>query len=93
MYGNIRYGEKHPSLEELLLKASKCKRNYPNNIIKLVERNIPIRHVAVNRRGEEMFSSNSFFGLMGLILLNTIGTALLILIVGGIICIIANLFS
>lgn len=50
------------------------------------------RHVLVNKRGNEIFSSDSFLGFTGGIILIGLGAFFVLAIIAVIICGIANLF-
>ena len=51
------------------------------------------RHTLVDKRGNEVFSSDSFLGFIGGYVLISIGSCIVIAIIGSIICGISSLFE
>lgn len=51
------------------------------------------RYTMVDKRGNELFSSNSFLGFVGSAIVVQIGSAIVIAIIGAVICGIASLFG
>ena len=51
------------------------------------------RHVLVDKRGNEIFSSDSFLGYIGGLIVITIGSCIVIAIIAAIICGIGSLFK
>ena len=51
------------------------------------------RHVLVDKRGNEIFSSDSFLGYIGGLIAIAIGSCIFIVIIAAVICGIGNLFK
>ena len=51
------------------------------------------RYREVNKSGKELYSSNGFLGFVGSTILVQLGAALVLMIIAGVVCGIASLFS
>lgn len=51
------------------------------------------RYTVVDKRGKELYSSNSFLGFVGSTIIVQLGSAVVIAIIAAVICGIASLFS
>lgn len=71
--------------------ASKCRKQFPRYTVSL--RNSTKRHVLVGKTGNEIFSSDSFLGLVGLMLFNIIISGVIIAFIGLIASSIGSLFQ
>ena len=51
------------------------------------------RYTMVDKRGNEIYHSDSFLGFIGMTIITVFGSALAIMILGGIVCGIASIFG
>jgi hypothetical protein len=51
------------------------------------------RHTMVNKRGQELYSSDSFFGFIASTIVVQLGSAVVFIVIAAVICGIASLFS
>ena len=51
------------------------------------------RYTLVDKRGNEIYHSDSFLGFIGMTIITVFGSALAIMILGGIVCGISSIFG
>ena len=80
---------------DVLSFAIKCKMQYPNCQVKneIETQHTATQHVLVDRGGNEILRANSFWGLIGEIIVTTIFAIIGISIIAIVVCGIANLFK
>ena len=83
-----------PEVGELYRLMEKCKRELPAyTIVDCGERQPQTKYTLVSKRGDKIFSANSFGSFIIQIIITTLGAALFIMIIGGIVCGIASIFE
>lgn len=84
----------YPEFRELYRLMGKCKRELPAyTIVDCGERQPQTKYTLVSKRGDKIFSANSFGSFIIQIIITTLGAALFIMIIGGIVCGIASIFE